>query len=174
MIGKRMSEEQRSLESSYKSFDKIVKISLIAGIIIVSGFIIYYIFTPEPPYHSFFILNEEEQMDNYPTNATVGQNVSFYLGVGNFLEKDLTFRFKILKGDENTTITSSGALNAVLNYTSANYTIQNSFTWISEKLTISFYEAGSRIIIAELYEITSQTSEKFLNILDLEMNISTT
>ncbi|TFF97225.1 MAG: DUF1616 domain-containing protein [Promethearchaeota archaeon] len=157
--------------NGFKHLSKVVTICLIAGIIIVSGFIIYYIFTPEPPYHEFFILNGEKKAENYPTNATVGEEIYFYVGIRNYLEKDLTFNISIYKGDNETDLTEWGNLNAEMNITTTNITIKNGEEWVSPKLNITFYEPGKRIIIAELYEVKA-SENKFLNIVYIRLNIT--
>ena len=58
-------EEKERDKTSKKQFDLIVKICLVSGIIIISGFIIYYALTPEPGYITFGILNEDREAENY-------------------------------------------------------------------------------------------------------------
>ncbi|KKK92065.1 hypothetical protein LCGC14_2706660 [marine sediment metagenome] len=60
----RENDEKSNLRKSYMQFEVLLKISLIIGILIVSGFIIYYILTPEPGYVTLGILNEDK-LSNY-------------------------------------------------------------------------------------------------------------
>ena len=168
-----MNESDPKLKKSFAQFNKIVRISLIAGILVISGFLIFLITNPEPGYYTFSILNEDQKIENYPTNATTGENIPFYIGVENNLKRDLLFELKILKGDNQTVLNETGSYNAVLNFTIGNYTINNKQEWISPQLTISFFTPGERIIIAELYEIKSIGKEEFLDILFLRLNITT-
>lgn len=158
-------------DNGFKHLSKVVTVCLIAGIIIVSGFIIYYILTPEPPYHEFFILNAERKGENYPTEASIGENITFYVGVENHLEKDLTFNVKIFKGNESTDLTKQEDINADLNQTIGNHSIKNGEEWVSSALNISFYEPGNRTIIAQLYEVQG-IEEKYLNIVYIRLNIT--
>jgi uncharacterized membrane protein len=73
-----------NLKVSNNHFEKLLKISLILGIIVVSGFIIYFILTPEPGFITFGILNENQEAGNYQTEAAANETVSFFLTVGNF------------------------------------------------------------------------------------------
>ncbi|MBY8981905.1 MAG: DUF1616 domain-containing protein, partial [Candidatus Lokiarchaeota archaeon] len=153
--------------------NKIVRISLIAGILVISGFLIFLITNPEPGYYTFSILNEDQKMENYPTEASTGEPINFYVAIDNKLGKDFTFNVKILKGEYGITILNeTGSYNAVLNFTIGNYTINNKQEWISPQLTISFFTPGEKIIIAELYEIKSIDKEEFLDINFLRPNIT--
>ncbi len=156
---------------SNKQFEIILKVCLIIGIIIVSGFIIYYIFTPEPGYVTFGILNENQEAENYPTKASVNETISFYLTVGNYLDRKFSFRFKIMKGNNDTNLSSSGS-NGTLYLTIGNFTLENNIEQIYGSYNISFSEIGeNQIIIAELWQ-TKNTVEEFNNILWLRLNIT--
>jgi uncharacterized membrane protein len=155
----------------FRQLSRIVTVCLIVGIIIVSGFIIYYLLTPEPPYHQFFILNGERKAENYPSQATEGEEIYFYVGVRNYLEKDLTFNVKIFKGNDSTDLTKKEDINAELNQTIGNITIEHGEEWVSDKLTISFLETGNRTVIAQLYEV-GDSEEEYLNIVYIRLNIT--
>ncbi len=166
-----MNQTKQDIKKSYAYFNKLVTFCLITGILIVSGFIIYLVIQPEPPYQTFTILNEDQKMENYPTNATRGEPIYFYVGVGNYLERDLSFRVKILKGNSSTILNETGSYNANWTFTTPNTTIYNNAEWISPQLNISFYAIGERILIAELYEI-KPIGYKFLDILWLRINVT--
>lgn len=145
---------------------------MIIGIIIISSFIIYYIVNPEPGYHTFGILNSEKRAENYPTNATVGENIYFYCTVGNYLNRNFTFYVKVLRGDNTTQRTPENPSNATFLYNTAKVTLSHKEKWISEKLNISFPLPGvDQSIIVELWKISSNNNEKFLNILWLQLTI---
>jgi len=166
------SNEKINLKISNKQFEIILKICLIIGIIIISGFIFYYIFTPEPGYVTFGILNENQKAEDYPTEAIVNESVFFYVTVDNYLNKEFTFRIKIKKGDSNTVLSSIGS-NGTLDSIIGNFTLKYNENWISEKLNVSFSEVGAnQIIITELWQITNDDEEKFYNILWLRLNIT--
>ncbi|TKJ21156.1 MAG: hypothetical protein CEE43_10785 [Promethearchaeota archaeon Loki_b32] len=76
-----MNEKSNKKDSniSNKHFEILLKVCLVIGIIIISGFIIYYIFTPEPGYVTLGILNEDRRAENYPTEASVNESVFFLL-----------------------------------------------------------------------------------------------
>ena len=164
-------EENRSNRQSKKQFDFLLKICLIIGIIFVSGFIIYYVFTPEPGYVTFGILNENQEAENYPTQASKNENISFYLTVENNLVSKFSFSIKIKKGNNNTILSSMGS-NGTLEYV-VNNTLDYSNIWISNKLNVSFSQLGAnQIIIAELWQIGNNAIEKFFDILWLRLNIT--
>lgn len=155
-----------------KQFEILLKICLIMGIIIISGFIIYYLFTPEPGYVTFGILNEDQKAENYPTEAAVNESIHFYVTVENYLNKEFTFRVKVKKGDNFTVLSSMGS-NGTLDFIIGNFTLKNNEKWISEKLNVSFSKVGAnQIIITELWWIFKDLEEKFYNILWLRMNIT--
>ncbi|MFX1385748.1 MAG: DUF1616 domain-containing protein [Promethearchaeota archaeon] len=164
--------ENKDLKISNKHFDKLLKICLIIGIIVVSGFIIYFVVTPELGYVAFGILNENKEAENYPTEAVVNETIPFYLTVGNYLDRDFRFRFKILKGNNETILSSSGSKNASLYLTNGNFTLKpNEFKTYGE-FNITFSEIGEdQIIITELWQIKHEIEEFYL-ILYLKLNIT--
>jgi uncharacterized membrane protein len=164
-------DENQSNRQSKKQFDFLLKICLIIGIIVVSGFVIFYIFTPEPGYVTFGILNENQEAENYPIEASINDSVSFYLTVENKLATKFSFSIKIKKGNNNTILSSMGS-NGTLEY-EVNNTLNYSNIWISNKLNVSFSQLGAnQIIIAELWQIGSNEIEKFFDILWLRLNIT--
>jgi uncharacterized membrane protein len=173
MNEKMKQKENAQLQSSRMAFDKILKICLIAGIIIVSGFIIYYILTPEPGFVTFGLLNSEQEAGDYRTNASISEDIEFYVVVENHLGFDFTFHLKIYKGDNQTQLSSSGSENANLNQTTAQVTINNEIRWKSDKLIISFLQIGSnQTIIVELWQMTAGSPDKFYDITWLRLNIT--
>ena len=167
----RIKDENQSNRQSKKQFDFLLKICLIIGIIVVSGFVIFYIFTPEPGYVTFGILNENQEAENYPIEASINDSVSFYLTVENKLATKFSFSIKIKKGNNNTILSSMGS-NGTLEY-EVNNTLNYSNIWISNKLNVSFSQLGAnQIIIAELWKIGSNEIEKFFDILWLRLNIT--
>ncbi len=158
-------------KSSNKQFEIILKVCLIIGILIVSGFIIFYLITPEPGYVTFGILNENQEAENYPTKASVNETISFYLTVGNYLNREFSFRFKIMKGNNETNLSSSGS-NGTLYRTIGNFTLENNIEQVYGSYNISFSEIGeNQIIIAELWQIKN-TVEQFYIILLIRLNIT--
>lgn len=170
----RIEKNHEHILTNRKQFEKIVITSLIIGIIIVTGFIIYYLLTPEPGFVVFGLLNDQKKAENYPTEAKVGDNISFYVSVENYLNKDFTFRVEILKGDNNTILSSTEpAKNATSYYNTTQITLKHSETWISEMLNVTFMFPGSNhIIITELWQKFSSYNENFYNILWLRLNIT--
>ncbi|MFX0103956.1 MAG: DUF1616 domain-containing protein [Candidatus Hodarchaeota archaeon] len=164
--------EKHNLKNSNKHFEILLKISLIIGIIVISGFIIYYLLTPEPGFVTFGILNENQEAENYQKNAAVNETIFFYITVENYLNRDFTFKVEILKGNNNTLLSSRGSENATSYYNTSQYTLSHNDYWFSERLNISFSEAGAnQIIIAELWQIKNEI-EEFYNILWLRLNIT--
>jgi len=164
--------EKEDLRISNKHFENLLRISLIIGIIVIAGFIIYYIFTPEPGFVSIGILNSEKKAENYPTNATVGQNISFYVTVENQMNREFSFRVEILKGDTETNLSSSFSTNATSYFNTTKIILLDNQFWMSEMLNISFSQPGAnQKIIVELWEIKNSGIEKFFNNLHLRLNI---
>lgn len=165
-------DEEKDLKISKNLFEKLLKISLIIGIIVVSGFIIYYILTPEPGYVTYGILNENQETGNYPTKAQVNETIFFYLTVGNYLNRDFIFHIDIKKGNSTTHLSPKEPSNGILDYSIGNFTLKNNEFFTSNQLNISFSEVGEdQKIIAELWQIKHGFDEYF-NILYLELNIT--
>jgi uncharacterized membrane protein len=165
-------ELEKIKKSSKKEFDILLKICLIIGIVIISGFIIYEAFKPEPGYVTFGILNENQEAENYPTEASLNENISFYLTVANYLDRDFSYQIQIKKGDNMTSMNPTSGSDGVLNFTIGNFTLKNKESWISGKLNVSFSEIGeNQILIAELWQIKNTIIE-FHNILWLRLNIT--
>jgi uncharacterized membrane protein len=159
-------------KSSKKEFNTLLKICLITGIVIISGFIIYEVLKPEPGYVTFGILNEKQEAENYPTEASINTNISFYLTVENHLNKDFSYQIQIKKGDNMTSMNLASGSDGGLNFTIGNFTLKNKKSWLSEKLSVSFSEIGeNQTIIAELWQIKNMKIE-FYNILWLRLNVT--
>jgi len=164
--------EEKELKISNKHFEILLKICLIIGIIVVSGFIIYYVLTPEPGSVNFGILNEDQEAGPYPTEASVNETIFFYVTVENYLNRDFTFRVEILKGDNNTIVTSSGSFNATSYFNTTKTTILHNQFWMSEMLNVSFSQPGAKQrIIIEFWEITSSGIEKYWDMVYLILTI---
>ena len=171
MNEKSKNDENKDRKNRNKQFGILLKVCLVIGIIIISGFIIYYIFTPEPGYVTFGILNENREAENYPTEVSVNETISFYLTVGNYLDREFNFRFKIKKGNNDTVMSSSGS-NGSLYLTSGNFTLEHNNETIFGDYNISFPEIGvNQIVIAELWQIKNEV-EEFYNIIWLRLNIT--
>jgi len=159
------------LKVNNQHFEKLLKICLILGIIVVSGFIIYVILTPEQGYVTFGILNENKEVGNYPTERAVNETVSFYLTVENNLYREFNFRFKIKKGNNETFLSSYGS-NGTLYQTIGNFSLKVKEVQIYGEYNISFSEVGEdQIVIAELWQIKNEI-EEFYFILYLLLNIT--
>lgn len=164
--------EDIPIEGPY-DLEKIVKISLIIGIIVISGFILYYLLNPEPGFVTFGILNSEKKAENYPTEVSVNEDVEFYIVVENHLNTEFVFEIRIYKGDNETKLSSDGSENADLNYTTDQEILDVGEKWESDKLSIRFSKIGSsQILIAELWEITEDDSSSFYDIIYLRLNIT--
>jgi uncharacterized membrane protein len=172
-----MSNKDKSAEEAEKrinnlQLDKIIKVSLIFGIIIVSGFIAYYIFFPEEGYVGFGILNEDKKAEDYPTTAMVNETIKFYVTVENELDHDFTFKVLIFLGDENTDLSSEGSDHANKTDTTEKVTLHPKKEWISDKLSVSFPENGTdKLIITELWKYNEDNSREFWDILYLRLTI---
>ncbi|MFX1275226.1 MAG: DUF1616 domain-containing protein [Promethearchaeota archaeon] len=167
-------DRKLNLDISNKHFQKIVTASLLIGIITVFGFIIYYNFTPEEGFVIFGILNENQEAENYPTNATVRENVSFFISVENYLYTQFSFNIIIRTGDNTTVLNASGG-NGVYNKTVplSPVILNPGQSWMSDNLSISFWNTNNnpKIIIFELWEVLP--TPRIYNILWLRLNITT-
>ncbi|MHA1148110.1 MAG: DUF1616 domain-containing protein [Promethearchaeota archaeon] len=173
-----MSEDKNSdkiseLEQSDQELGKLVKIILIIGILVVSGFIVYYLFHQEPGYVGLGILNDDKKAEDYPTEAKINEEISFYVTVENHMGKEFTFRLKVYRGDEDTKLTSEGVKDADLDFTTRERTLKDGDDWMSDKYSLSFQEIGEdHKIIVELYEVNEEDKLVFNNIVYLRLNIT--
>jgi uncharacterized membrane protein len=165
--------ENNNGRKNYKEFNKVLAVLLIIGIIVISGFIVYSFFTPEPGYITLGLLNSDKKAENYPTNTTIGENVTFYVTVGNYLNRDFSFRIEILTGDNETVIGSSGSSNATSFVNSSITMLSHGENWISNEFNVSFWETGyNKIVIAELWETNIGLNDKYWEIVTMHLNVS--
>jgi uncharacterized membrane protein len=164
--------ETSNLKKNYKDFEKTLKILLIIGIIIISGFIVFALLTPEPGYITFGVLNSDKKAENYPTNATLGENVTFYVSVGNYLNRDFSFRIEILKGNNETNLGPTGSSNAISFLNSSTIELQHGENWMNA-FNVSFSLLGNnQTIIAELWETNIGPNDKYWEIFWIRLNIT--
>lgn len=104
--------------------------------------------------------------------GTVGENVSVYCTVWNYLNRDLSFHVKVLRGDNTTIRTLEGSINATFLFNTSIITLNHNKKWISEQLNVSFPLPGpNQSIIVELWEILSNYNETYLEILWVTLTI---
>jgi len=164
--------KNNNLKKSNKQFELLLKISLIIGIIIVSGFIFYYLLTPEPGYVTSGVLNQDKKAENYPTKAKANESIPFYITVGNYMNQDFSFQIKIKKGNNNTLMDPNIPSNGTLDILIGNFTLIHKENWISERINISFSEPGeNQKIIVEIWQIKNKVVE-FYNKLWMWLNIT--
>ena len=174
----RKEQEKAELRIENIRFQKILKVSLLMGIVIVSGFIIYYIwyfnFSQEEDYVGFGILNHRKEAEDYPTVAYVNQEIQFYVTVewkASLLSGDFTFKVRVYRGDSETELSSDGSQNAIHLYSTDKETLKPNEEWESDELSVSFPENGTdKIIIVELWEYTDSDRD-FYDILWLRLTI---
>lgn len=160
--------------NSSKNLVKITRIILLIGIILTSCFIIYEIINVEPGYITLGLLNSEGNAEDYPTTAKVGESVSFYVTVQNFMKKNFTFQLEISKGNNQTILNSTGSFNAKSYFNTTEVTLIHSEFWISEMLNVSFSQPGAnQSIIVELWEIPNGGVRKFFEITYIRLHILT-
>ncbi len=160
--------------SNRLEFDNLLKVLLIIGIVVISGFILYYVLKPAPGFISFGVLNSDMKLDDFPSELSVGENASFYVFVENQLNREFTLRLEILKGDNETIKSSLGSVNATSYLNITNVKINHGTRWTSEKLNVSFLVPGVNYsIIMEFWEIKLDLNEVFWEILWQNLNVTT-
>ena len=166
--------EKNDIKKSYQEFNKILTVLLIIGIIIISGFIIYAVLTPEPGYVNFGVLNSDRKAENYPKNATVGENVTFYASVGNYLNRDFSFRVEILTGNNETILSPyAPALNAISYMNSSIVELSHREKWISNAYNVLFLLSGyDQLIIVEFWENRDGSNDKYWEIFWMYLNVT--
>jgi len=168
-------DKNKLINLSYKEFEKILTVILLIGIITLFSFIIYYIATPEEGYVMFSVLNKDKELSNYPTNATVDENITLHLVVGNYLAGDFQFRVKYGPCSNTTLIypTDSGSSNATLSNWTAINSLKAGQIWESGQVNVSFTDVGdNQVIIFELWQIIPNSDDKFWTYNFLRLNIT--
>jgi uncharacterized membrane protein len=161
------------LSQNYKEFGKILKLLLIIGIIIISGFIAYSIFTPRPGYITIGLLNTEKKAENYPTITTKDENVTFYVSVANYLNRDFSFRLELLRGDNNTIIGSTPSVNSYSYANLSTVNLHHGENWISSSINVSFSQPGyNQSIIIEIWEMYGEAIVKFWEVVYARLNVT--
>ncbi len=150
-----MSEDSENFDwKSGLTLEKMTKIVLIVGIIIISGAMIYTFTKPEEQDVLFFILNENQELKDFPTNSSVGENVSIHALIENHLGYTENFLVRVYRGNTdisiNKSIGVSENVNAdyLYNYT---YTLENEQSLISDMINVTFFETGLNSLIIELW-----------------------
>jgi uncharacterized membrane protein len=143
-------------ENSSSNLETITRIVLVFGIIFILGGIIYQTTRPEETDLLFFLLNENQEMRNYPTNTTLENPVGFHIYLENQLNNPYDFAVRVYVCENSYNIDT---LTTVYNTSGAHYienqTIQlnDKQQWISDQFEISFNEVGeNQIIIVELWQ----------------------
>lgn len=142
-------------ENENQQIEKIVKVILIAGIIILVPFILFTSNRRDPPHFIFGYLNENKKMGDYPTEAQIGVDIILHFFVSSFWSETTDIQVRHIVGKNTTTsLTSKGSLNgtSIKNFS---YIIDVSERWESEPVITSFVEVlGSNehyLIIFELW-----------------------
>ena len=166
-------KDSNILNQNYKEFGKILKLLLIIGIVVISGFITYSIFTPRPGYITIGLLNTDKKAENYPTMATTGENVTFYVSVANYLNRDFSFRLELLRGDNNTIIGSTPSVNSYSYANLSTVNLPHGENWISSPINVSFSQPGhNQSIIIEIWEMYGEAIVKFWEVVYARLNVS--
>ena len=166
-------KEESEIEIASLQFQRLLRFSLISGILIVSGFIVYYILVPEEGYIGFGILNDDERAENYPTTTRVNQSIGFYVTVDNELDHNFAFKLIILLGNEDTKLRpDEGSSHANKTSTTDKKTLKSGEHWMSDKLHASFpYNGTDQILIVELWKFNEDNSREFWDILWLRIDV---
>lgn len=127
-------------EGENRQLEKIVKVILIAGIIILVPFILYTSNRRDPPHFIFGYLNEKKKLGNYPDEAHIDVDIILYFFVASFWSKTVDIQVRQIVG-KNTTVSlsSNGSLNGT-SIENFSHTIDVSERWESEPVVTSFSE----------------------------------
>lgn len=152
---------------------KLVKIILILGIIIIIPFIIVVTHNKESPNITIGILNTDKQMGNYPHDVTVGKNISLYFFAESHGFPDLNASVHQIIGNNSIQITQNGSSNGTI-IQSVNFTLNSSQRWISNELNCSFSTPGNNS--AEVFELWVDFGQgfQFYNLCYIRLNVTST
>lgn len=137
------------------SIEKMTRVILIFAIIGTTGALIYVTTRPAESDILFFVLNQDQALRDYPTNATVGENVTVYAYIENILGFATEFAVQIYWSDTNLTINpDTGVWDDPLAHFWGNYTklLQNTESWITAPISLFFSTSGpNHMILLELW-----------------------
>lgn len=147
---------------------------LISAIIILIPFIIYTSTRTDEPYLLFGVLNENKEMGNYPTNASVGETLTFYTIVEDHGYKNTMVQIRMLTGKNTSVILGpNGSQNGILIQTQ-NMTLNDEDRVISEKFEVSFSEKTNssehEIVVFELW-INENNEWEYYDILFIRIDV---
>jgi uncharacterized membrane protein len=149
-------DNEQNSESKGPKLDRFVKVLLIASIITVTGAIIYTNTQPEEPDIVFFLLNENLEAKDYPSNITQGTTVEFYFHIINNLGTQTEFQVRVYVGTNDTKINSQTGVSNASPLINISKTLNNGDEWTSNKLNHSFNIVGkNQPIVLELWKKTN-------------------
>ena len=138
------------------SIEKMTRVILIFAIIGTTGALVYVTTRPVESDILFFVLNQDQALRDYPTNATVGENFTIYAYIENILGFAAEFAVRIYWSDTNlTVIPETGVWGDPLAHYWGNYTklLQNNEFWTTAPISLFFSTAGpNHMIFLELWQ----------------------
>ena len=151
-----MSKESETEELSKTELRKMIRGLLLIGIVAVAGAMVYSATRPEEEDVLFFILNDQQDLKDYPTNASVDKTVTVYGFVENHLGKSAEFTVQVYQssGDVvihvNTSVAGHTNITDIKNFTK---TLENEEEWLTDQIDVSFPAIGeNQLIILELWQ----------------------
>ncbi len=136
------------------SLQKITRIVLLVGIIVVAGAMAYTLTRPEEEDVLFFVLNEDQVMKDFPVNITVDHPVSLHAYVDNHLQRTAEFCVRVYRGGVNFSINSSIGVDGNSNAEYLNNQtriLENEESWTTSMINVSFSSPGNQTILLELW-----------------------
>lgn len=152
LMEKKIKKTEKGAKSGSKSSEeKIIIITILAAIVIMSGVLGWEMLT-EPiqneKFSAMYILDSEKRADNYPKTVVLGTNSTFNLWVGVENQNDKTIDYSVQVRLDNGTSTKDPSTAELVDL--SNKTLANGETW-EFPVTISIDQLGSNRIIFELW-----------------------
>lgn len=103
---------------------------------------------------SFFLLNENKVLRDYPTNVTQEEKITTFIFIQNLLGESHDFQIRCYRGKAETYLNPQIGVATNTNVTfisSQNISLGNKEEWISNQINITFPEVGTNQLA--LYEL---------------------
>jgi hypothetical protein len=126
--------ENDDIERSNPQLEKMVKIILIAGILIIIPFIFGVSLRRDPPYTIWGVLNDEMEAGNYPTTIQTNENISLFLFVECHKYGTINVGIRHIVGvNSSLELNSEGTVGGTL-VQEINFTAQDAVRWESTQI----------------------------------------
>ena len=156
---KKIRRTEKGRESvSYSSEEKIIILTVVVALVIISALLVNLMLTPMPSekFSTIYYLDSEKRTENIPKTVVLGKNSTFQLWVGVENHNGTTIDYHVLvKYDDGRSPVDPTPIEATESFEN---TLANEETW-EIPVTITIKKLGSNRVIFELWYMNTTTME---------------